>query len=198
MTQYGKNVIGKGTRIFDPVILGFPPRYHLNKEYYDGCSVGSNGVLRPGTTIYADVKIGDFFSSGHNVMIREKTTIGDHVSLGTNVIIEGNSTLGDHVNLQSLVYIPTNTVLGSHVFIGPNSVLTNDKYPPNGGADLHGPIIEDYVSIGANATILSGVIIGTGSLVAAGSVVTKDVPPGTLAIGSPARMKTLPVGVKRK
>lgn len=198
MTQYGKNVIRNDLRIFDPVILGFPPRYHLNKESYDGCSIGSHGILRPGTTIYADVKIGDHFSSGHNVLIRENTVIGNHVSLGTNVIIEGNCSIGDYVNLQSLVYIPTNTKIGSHVFIGPNSVLTNDKYPPNGGSDLFGPILEDYVSIGANTTILPGITIGKGSLIAAGSVVTKDVPPGTLAIGSPARIRTLPEGAERK
>ena len=83
------------------------------------------------------------------------------------------------------------------MFIGPNSVLTNDKYPPNGGKNLKGPTIEDYASIGANVTILPGVMIGSGSLVAAGSVVTKDIPSKTLAIGAPAKIKKLPPGAER-
>ncbi|PWR69501.1 N-acetyltransferase [Methanospirillum stamsii] len=198
MAQFGINIIGNNVKIFDSVYLGFPPRYYLDQIDFPGCIIGDNAVIRPGTTIYADVKIGDSFSSGHNVMIREKTIIGKQVSIGSGAIIEGYSEIGDYCNLQSLVYIPTNTCLGSHVFIGPNSVLTNDKYPPNGGEDLHGPVLEDYVSIGANTTILPGVTIGNGSLVAAGSVVTKDVPPDTLAIGSPARFKPLPSGAKRR
>jgi acetyltransferase-like isoleucine patch superfamily enzyme len=108
------------------------------------------------------------------------------------VIIEGYTTIGDHVNIQSLVYIPTHTTIGSYVFIGPNTVLTNDRYPPHGGDSLKGPVIENRASIGANVTILPGICIGEGSLVAAGSVVTRDVPPRTLAIGSPARCKKLP------
>ncbi|HWQ66609.1 MAG TPA: DapH/DapD/GlmU-related protein, partial [Methanospirillum sp.] len=194
MPQYGHNMIGENSRIFEPNILGFPSRDHLDSQDYEGCVIGMNAIIRPGATIYADVTIGDFFSCGHNIFIRERTTIGSHVSLGTNVIIEGHSTLGNYVNLQSLVYVPTHTIIGSHVFIGPNTVLTNDKYPPHGGDDLAGPVIEDYASVGANVTILPGVSIGQGSLVAAGSVVTKDVPADMLAIGSPARFKDLPRG----
>jgi len=192
MAQYGNNKVGEHSLIYDPVILGFPPRYYLEKTDYEGCIIGSHAIIRPGATIYADVKIGDHFSSGHNVFIREQTTIGSHVSLGTNVIIEGYSAIGDHANLQSLVYIPTQTTIGSSVFIGPNTVLTNDRYPPHGGNNLAGPIVEDNASIGANVTILPGVCIGEGSLVAAGSVVTKDVPAYMLAVGSPARFKSLP------
>jgi len=196
MTHYGLNTIGNNVRIFDPVILGFPSRKNIEEKEYKGCRVGDNSILRPGTTIYCDVTIGSHFSSGHNVMIRENTIVGNHSSFGTNVIIEGNCTIGDNVNLQSLVYIPTNTRIGNNVFIGPNSVLTNDKYPPHGGDSLVGPIIEDNVAIGANVTILPGVTIGEGALVAAGSIVTKDVPPKSMAIGTPATIKPLPKGAQ--
>lgn len=194
MTLYGLNNIGNNIQIFEPVILGFPSRKNIDKKDYQGCTIGDNSIIRPGTTIYCDVVIGSHFSSGHNVMVRENTVIGDHTSLGTNVIIEGNCTIGDNVNLQSLVYIPTNTKIGNNVFIGPNSVLTNDKYPPHGGNSLVGPVIEDDVAIGANVTILPGVTIGKGALVAAASIVTKDVPPKTMAIGTPATIKPLPKG----
>ena len=89
-----------------------------------------------------------------------------------------------------MVYIPTNTTIGDHVFIGPNAVLTNDRYPPSGC--LEGPVIKTGAAIGANATILPGVCIGEGAFVAAGSIVTRDVPDHMMAIGTPARIKELP------
>jgi acetyltransferase-like isoleucine patch superfamily enzyme len=101
-------------------------------------------------------------------------------------------TIGNDVNLQSLVYIPTNTKIGDHVFIGPGTVLTNDRYPPSRTGVLAGPTILEGAAIGANVTILPGVCIGENSLVAAGAVVTRDVPPRKLAIGSPAKIRDLP------
>ena len=197
MIEYGINQIGENARIFDPVTVGFPAREYFGKTDHPGVIIGENATVRPGTVLYSDVFIGSHFSTGHNVLVREHTTIGNFVSLGTGVIIEGHCQIGDHVNLQSLVYIPTNTILGNHVFIGPNAVLTNDKYPPHGGNSLKGPTIGDYASIGANTTILPGVNIGEGSLVAAGSIVTRDIPPFSLAIGSPARVRPLPEGATR-
>jgi len=197
MQNYGTNNLGKNITVFNPVFLGFPARYHLGLDLFTGCSIGDNAVIRPGTTIYADVTIGESFSSGHNVMIREKTIIGNQVSIGTGSIIEGYTTIGDRVNLQSLVYIPTNTSIEDDVFIGPNTVLTNDRYPPRNNVQMEGPVIQEWARIGANVTILPGVIIGEEALVAAGSVVTKDVPAGMLAVGSPARHKPLPMGAGR-
>jgi acetyltransferase-like isoleucine patch superfamily enzyme len=119
-------------------------------------------------------------------MIREKTRIGNHVAIGTATVIEGNTCIGNNVNLQSMVYIPTDTVIGNHVFIGPNTVLTNDRYPPTRIDGLKGPRIRNGAAIGANATLLPGICIGEGALVAAGAIVTRDVPAHMLVIGAPA------------
>jgi len=192
MIEYGMNTIGEGAQIFEPVMLGFPSRDNLGKAGFRGTVLGKRAVLRPGTVIYCDVTIGDNFQSGHNVLIREKTTIGNHSAIGTATIIDGNTKIGNHVSVQSMVYIPTNTVIGDHVFIGPNAVLTNDRYPPSPPGNLFGPILKNHAAIGANTTILPGVSIGEGSLVAAGSIVTCDVPDNRMAIGSPARIKDLP------
>ncbi|EJG08338.1 MAG: acyltransferase [Methanofollis liminatans] len=192
MTEYGRNTIGEGARIFEPVTLGFPSRERIGQKEFAGTVIGKNAVLRTGTIIYCDVEIGDDFSSGHNVMIRERTKIGDHVAIGTSAVIEGDCVIGSNVSLQSMVYIPTNTFLGDHVFIGPNAVLTNDRYPPHGKPPLQGPVVRDGVSIGAGAVILPGITIGEGALVAAGAVVTHDVPARMMAIGSPARFVDLP------
>jgi len=192
MIEYGVNTIGDEVQIFEPVMLGFPSRDNLGKTGFRGTSLGKRAILRPGTVIYCDVTIGDSFQTGHNVLIREKTTIGNHTAIGTATIIDGNTRIGSHVSIQSMVYIPTNTVIGDHVFIGPNAVLTNDRYPPSPPGNLVGPTLKNRAAVGANTTILPGICIGEGSLVAAGSIVTCDVPDHTMAIGAPARIKDLP------
>ncbi|MDK2975428.1 MAG: hypothetical protein PWP08_1799 [Methanofollis sp.] len=192
MIEYGRNSVGEGARIFEPVTIGFPSRERFGLKDFAGTVVGKNAVLRSGTIIYCDVEIGDDFSSGHNVMIRERTKIGDRVAVGTSTVIEGDCVIGSSVSLQSMVYIPTNTVLGDRVFIGPNAVLTNDRYPPHGTPPLQGPVVRDGASIGAGAVILPGVAVGEGALVAAGAVVTRDVPARMMAIGAPARIVDLP------
>jgi acetyltransferase-like isoleucine patch superfamily enzyme len=193
MNEYGINVIGEGAQIFEPVTIGFPCRENIGKTGYPGSTIGHHAVLRSGTIIYCDVIIGDHFQSGHNTLIREKTRIGDRTAIGTATVIDGNTRIGNGVSLQSMVYIPTNTTIGDHVFIGPNAVLTNDRYPPSGL--LEGPIVKNGAAIGANSTILPGVCIGEGAFVAAGSIVTRDVPDNMMAIGNPARIIELPKGI---
>jgi len=190
MKEYGINVIGEDAQIFEPVTIGFPSRENIGKTGFSGTTIGHHAVLRSGTIIYCDVIIGDNFQSGHNTLIREKTRIGDRTAIGTATIIDGNTRIGNDVSLQSMVYIPTNTIIGDHVFIGPNAVLTNDRYPPSGS--LTGPVIKTGAAIGANATIIPGVCIGEGAFIAAGSIVTRDVPDYMMAIGTPARIKELP------
>jgi len=195
--KYGKNKIGKNAQIFEPVILGFPSREFLGKTEYPGTTIGDNAILRTGTIIYCNVILGNNFSSGHNVLIRENTTIGNNTAIGTSSVIEGTCTIGDNCRIQSMVFIPTNTEIGNDVFIGPNAVLTNDRYPPTGKPELKGPVLENNVTIGANVTILPFVRVGEGAAVAAGSVITSDVPPGMLAIGVPARIRDLPLEMRR-
>ena len=154
--------------------------------------VGRESTIRSGAIIYPDVRIGDRFVTGHNVLVREETVIGDDVVVGTNTVIDGQTTVGSRVSMQTGVYVPAETTIGDDVFLGPHAVLTNDPYPIRKDVDLIGPIIEDGVSIGANATILPGVAIGKRSFVAAGAVVTDDVPPETLAVGTPAVHRPLP------
>lgn len=190
MKEYGINVIGENAQIFEPVTIGFPSRENLGKTGFSGTTIGHHAVLRSGTVIYCDVIIGNNFQSGHNTLIREKTRIGDRTAIGTATIIDGNTRIGNDVSLQSMVYIPTNTIIGDRVFIGPNAVLTNDRYPPSGS--LTGPVIKTGAAIGANATIIPGVCIGEGAFIAAGSIVTRDVPDYMMAIGTPARIKELP------
>lgn len=194
-----KNVIvGKRSVVQENVWLGMPSREFLGRKEEDlpRTKIGDNAVLRSGTIIYCGVTIGQNFRSGHTVLIREETVIGDNVLVGTNTVIDGRTTIGSNVSIQSSVYIPTDTIIEDFVFIGPNAVLTNDKYPIRKQKPLKGATVRKGATIGANATLLPEIEVGEGAVVAAGSVVTRDVPAWKLAIGVPAVIKELPEFLK--
>lgn len=181
--------LGQDCQIHDDVVVGL--------AYRENCQpaiIGDHAVIRMGSIIYGDVVIGHHFKTGHHVVIREQTRIGDRVVVGTHTVIDGHVEIGSYVKLESQVYIPTHTTIGSEVFVGPGAVLTNDRYPQRLRAQYEpeGPILADSVTVGAQATILPGVRIGEGAMVAAGSIVTHDVPAWHLAIGVPAEIRPLP------
>ena len=187
--------LGKNCIVQENVILGL--------KYKEDCKkvkIGDNAIIRAFSVIYADVVIGDDFKTGHGIVIRENTKIGSKIVVGTGTVIDGNVEIGDRVKIESHVYIPTHTKIGSDVFIGPNVVMTNDKYPQRlrDQYEPKGPIIEDSVSIGANSTILPGVRVGEGSFIAAGSVVTKDIPPWSLVKGVPGKIYPLPEKLRER
>lgn len=154
--------------------------------------LGDGATIRSGTIIYRGVEIGDNLTTGHNVLVRSGTTIGDDVLLGTDTVLDGEVTVGSDVSFQTGTYIPQETTIGDHVFVGPHAVVTNDPYPVRETSTIEETCIEDHASIGANATLLPGITVGEGAFVAAGAVVTEDVPPETLAVGTPAEHKPLP------
>ena len=165
--------------------VGYPPEEPDPK-------IGDDATIRSGTIVYADVEIGDEFSSGHGALVREGTRMGDNVLVGTNVVVDGDVTIGSNVSLQTGAYVPPGTEIGDDVFVGPNAVLTNDRYPVRKDVEMEGPTIERGASIGANATVLPGVTIGENAFVAAGTVVTEDVPAEKLAVGTPSEHEPLP------
>jgi acetyltransferase-like isoleucine patch superfamily enzyme len=154
--------------------------------------VGPGSVIRSNSVIYPDVVVGGGLQTGHGVVVREATTVGEDAVIGTATVIDGHVDVGASVSMQTGVYVPPETRIGDRVFLGPRAVLTNDPYPLRADVDLAGATLEDDVSVGANATILPDVTVGKRSFVAAGAVVTGDVPPRTLAVGSPARHRPLP------
>jgi acetyltransferase-like isoleucine patch superfamily enzyme len=162
--------------------------------------LGSGCRIRMGTIIYGDVRVGDDFQTGHHVTIREHTNIGHHVVVGTNTVIDGNVTIGDFVKIQSNCYIPTHVTIGRRVFLGPNVILTNDRYPlkMRKAYKPEGPILEDGVTLGGGVVVCPGVRIGHDSFVAAGAVVTRDVPPHSLVMGIPGRISPLPEKLRER
>lgn len=184
--------IGENASIEHPSTVG-----HVHEDGASPAKIGKNATIRTGSIIYADVEIGDDLTTGHHAVIREQTRIGNAVTVGTLAVVDGRSRIGSNVSLQTGAYVPAQSTIGNNVFLGPSAVLTNDPYPARKENDLAGPRIEEGVTIGANATVLPDITISKHAFVAAGAIVTKDVPAETLAIGAPATIRELPEGIRR-
>lgn len=173
------------------------PGAQVGLRYRKRCGpvcLGAHARIRSGTVIYGDVAAGDRFETGHHVLIRADTTIGDHVLVGTNTVIEGQVRIGSFVKIEANCFIPTHCVFGDRIFLGPGVTILNDRYPLRLRDDYRpeGCVLEDDVTIGGAAVLLPGVKIGRGSFVAAGAVVTRDVPPNQLVVGVPGMIRPLP------
>jgi UDP-2-acetamido-3-amino-2,3-dideoxy-glucuronate N-acetyltransferase len=140
---------------------------------------------------------------GKNVRIYDFTNlygceIGDDVKIGTFVEIQKGSKIGKRCKVSSHTFICEGVTLEDDVFIGHNVTFINDRYPraTNGTGQLQtesdwkcvGTLVKRGASIGSGATLLCGITVGENALVGAGSVVTKDVPPGAVVAGNPARV----------
>jgi acetyltransferase-like isoleucine patch superfamily enzyme len=187
---YANVRLGHDCVVEDFCILGAPPRGVAEGELQT--AIGDGAIIRSHTVIYAGNVIGRHFQTGNKVNIRESNRIGDNVSIGTLSVIEHHVEIADNVRIHTQVFIPEYSVLEGGCWIGPNVVLTNAKYPVSPGVKdrLAGPVIRKGAKIGANATLLPGVIIGENALVGAGAVVVDNVDARSTVAGVPARALT--------
>jgi acetyltransferase-like isoleucine patch superfamily enzyme len=188
-------VLGEGVVVGDNAVLGKQPRPSPTSTVKireplpglvvgDECSVGAGAVVYAGTTIGRQTMIAD------QAFVRERCTIGDYVIVGRGVTVENETTIGDYTKIQTGAYVTAYMTVEDHVFIAPGVYTTNDNFM--GRTELRfkfrkGATIRHGARVGANATLLPGIEIGREAFVAAGSVVTRDVPPTTLVMGVPAR-----------
>lgn len=139
-----------------------------------------------------NVKIGDNTKIWHFCHVQSGAQIGESVSLGQNVNISNNVIIGNYVKIQNNVSVYEGVTIEDDVFLGPSCVFTNDLTPraryPKGRENYKPTLVGKGASIGANATIVCGHKIGKYAMVAAGAVVTKDVPDYALMMGAPARV----------
>lgn len=138
-----------------------------------------------------DVKIGKGTKIWHFCHIQRGAEIGENCSFGQNVNVSNRVKIGNGVKVQNNVSIYEGVELEDYVFCGPSMVFTNDLTPrakyPKGSAGYKKTLVKEGASIGANATIVCGNTIGRWAMIAAGAVVTKDVPDHALMAGIPAR-----------
>ncbi|NRR23240.1 N-acetyltransferase [Brevibacillus sp. MS2.2] len=138
-------------------------------------------------------KVGKGTRIWHFSHVMGKAEIGEGCNLGQNVFVANHARVGNHVKIQNNVSLYEGVILEDYVFCGPSMVFTNVKtprsaFPRNTSDDYYETTIKYGASIGANATIVCGVTIGKWVFVAAGAVVTKNVPDYALVAGVPARI----------
>lgn len=203
VTVYPGVRVGSDTIVMEGAVLGRPPipnstvTRSVRAEYLDltigaGTIIGCNSVLYTGTGIGERVLIGDLTS------IREGCSIGDDVVLGRGVTVLYECHIGARSRIQDQAHLTGRMTIEEDVFISMSVTSTNDndvyfsRFGRN-NPNLRGPTIRRFAVIGGGATLLPGVEVGMGAMVAAGAVVTKDVPPWTVAAGVPARyLKDVP------
>ncbi len=189
-------VIGDNVEIFPNSYLGKEPKSpgSLTRKltFEKETIIGANSLVGPNATIYYDVKIGNNCLIGDSASIREQVEIGEFSVIGRNATVNYNTKIGNHTKIMDLTVITGNCIVGNNVFISCLVATTNDKRFGQGKdfkiEEIHGPIIKDNVAIGAGANILHGTILEQGCVVAAGSIVTKNVPSKALVMGSPAQI----------
>ena len=153
-------------------------------KYY----VNEHAIIDDGVEIGGSTKI------WHFTHIQSGSIIGRNCVIGQNVNIGNNVTIGNFVKIQNNVSVYEGVTLEDYVFCGPSMVFTNilnprSKYPQVGAKYYIKTLVKEGASLGANCTIVCGITIGRFAFVAAGAVVTKDVPDFALVMGNPARLK---------
>ena len=189
--RYPNVHLGERALIDEFCVLGHPAR--VREPGSAPVVIGDDAVIRSHSVVYGGVRIGDRFQSGHWILVREDTVIGDDCSIGSGTVIEFSVRIEDGVRLHSQCFVPEHSVLEAGCWLGPRVVITNARFPasPRTKSSLEPVLIKKGAKVGANATLLPGIVVGAGSLVGAGSVVTRDVPDDAVVVGNPARVAGL-------
>ena len=146
-------------------------------------------TIHPSADVQSE-KIGIGTSVWQFVVILPGAVIGKDCNICSHVFIENDVTIGDRCTVKCGVQLWDGVTLEDDVFVGPNATFTNDRFPRSKVWPDSFPktIIKRGSSIGANATLLPGVVVGERAVVGAGAVVVKDVPDGAVVVGNPARV----------
>ncbi len=188
--------VGRETEVFPGAMLGKEPKgagtLARQPRFDRTLIVGAGSSIGPHAVIFYDVQIGEGALLGDGASIREGCRLGQNCLVARYVTINYETVIGDRTKIMDLTHVTGNCRIGSDVFISLTVGMTNDNALGAQGyheEEVRGPVIHDRAMVGAGATLLPGVTIGVGAIVAAGSVVTKDVAPHTMVAGVPAAYK---------
>lgn len=188
-------LIGDFTAIQDGAVLGKPlalgPLSKASPEAPPPLRVGSGVVIGAGAVLVAGAEIGNDVLIGDQAHVRERASVGAGSAVGRGSAVDNDVTIGMGVRIQTGCYLTAFTVVEDEVFVAPGVTTLNDRTAGRRPEDepLRGPVLRRGCRIGGGAVVLPGVEVGEDAFVAAGAVVTRDVAPGALVVGSPARVR---------
>ena len=192
---YPGTTLGDGVRVMEYAVVGkqpaLSPRSTASREPLPPTSIGDDTIISTGAVVFAGTRIGARAVLGDQSCVRERVSVGDDVVIGRGSLVENDTTIGSLTKIQADAYITAHSTLEENVFVAPRVVTTNDNYmgrTERRHALRRGPTIRRGARVGGGAILLPGVEIGEEAFVGAGAVVTKDVPPRKLVVGSPARV----------
>ena len=187
-------VLGEDVRVLEYAVVGKQPvlsaRSTAKRDPLPPTRLGDGVVVSTGAVVFAGTEIGARSIVGDQACIRERCTIGEDVVVGRGSLVENDTTVGARTKIQAEAYVTAYTTVEEDVFIAPCVVTTNDNYMGRTEKrhDLvKGPTIRRGARVGGGAVLCPGVEIGEEAFIAAGAVVTKDVPPRMVAMGVPAK-----------
>jgi UDP-2-acetamido-3-amino-2,3-dideoxy-glucuronate N-acetyltransferase len=198
-------VIGNDVVIQDGVILGKSPALHPRSAAaakaagapFEPLVIGDGARICAQAVVFAGARIGARTIVGDQAYIRERAVVGPDSLVGRGTGVDNDVVIGARVRLQSQVYITAFSVIEDDVFVGPCAMTTNDDTIGRPGPDqeLRGAMLKRACRVGGGAVLVPGVTVGEEAFVAAGAVVTNDVPPRSVVMGVPARrVREVPAG----
>lgn len=173
--------IGRDSQIGSHCEIGLPTPLAQGRPLV----LGAGAVIRSHSVVYEGSTYGEGLRTGHRVTLRERTIVGRNAQFGTLCDIQGDCEIGDFFRSHSNVHIGKHSRIGDFVWIFPYVVLTNDPHPPS--SVQMGCVIEDYAVVATMSVVLPGVRIGAHAVVGAHSLANRDVEPGMLVAGNPAK-----------
>lgn len=193
---HGGTSVAEQARIEEYAVIGKPERGYAVGRIHPGAGaatmIGAGSVVRSGAVVYADVQLGPNTLVGHHSLLRTGVQVGAETQLGHHLTVERATSIGCAVRCSPGSHITSGTRIADQVLLGSGIRTINDKSltwrDPCRMPQLMAPRFETGARVGSNCTILAGVMVGEQALVGAGSLVTRDIPAGTLAYGCPARI----------
>jgi acetyltransferase-like isoleucine patch superfamily enzyme len=179
----GPNVrVGAGTSIGSHCVIGESSPLATGQ-----LTIGERSLIRSHSVIYQGSEFGDELETGHHVVLREGLKVGRNLRAGSYSDFQGDSRIADYVRCHSGVFVSKRAVIQSYVWVFPQCALLDDPTPPSANENHQGVTLQEYAVVGAKSCIAPGVVVGENSFVAAGSMVTRNVGPGSAVRGNPAK-----------
>jgi UDP-2-acetamido-3-amino-2,3-dideoxy-glucuronate N-acetyltransferase len=187
-------VIGDRCEIQDGAILGKPPKLarhsSASRTAPPPLQLGAGAVVCARAIVFAGATIGAGAILGDQSYVRERARVGDGALVGRGTAIDNDVVIGARARIQTDVYLTAFSVVEDDVFVGPGACTTNDSTMARHPRDypLRGATLRRACRVGGGAVLTPGVEVGEEAFVAAGAVVTRDVPARAVVLGVPARV----------